>query len=66
MTKGTGLRSPMGYARKHRGFVLVETGHRYFHACRGTERVAVGSIRHGDFDELCERFRHAVDEYEGR
>ena len=51
--------------RKYRGWVLVETGHRYYSACRGSLRAVVGSIRHGDQEELFKRFKRVVDEIEG-
>lgn len=51
-----------GHVRKHKGFILVETGHNYYHACRGGERIAVGSKRHGDADELWNRMVRIVDE----
>lgn len=55
-----------GHVRKHKGFILVETGHNYYHACRGGERVAVGSKRHGDGDELWRRMVRIIDERESR
>lgn len=45
----------------HKGWLLVETGHNYYHAIKGRLRVAVGSIKHGDRDELMRRFRSIVD-----
>ena len=51
---------------KHRGWKLVETGHRYYHAYKGGRRVAVGGLRHGDREELTNRFIAIVEELEGR
>ena len=48
----------------YKGWKLVETAHNYYHACKGSKRVAVGSIRHGDRDELTKRFMAVVDELE--
>lgn len=45
----------------YRGWTLVETGHNYYHACKGNLRVAVGSIRHGDREGLTKRFKEVVD-----
>ena len=45
----------------YRGWSLVETGHSYYHACKGSLRVAVGGIKHGDRAELSERFKKIVD-----
>lgn len=50
----------------YKGWKLVETGHNYYHACKGSRRVAVGSQRHGDINDLVERFHRKVDEMEGR
>ena len=46
---------------QYRGWKLVETGHNYYHACKGNLRVAVGSIKHGDREELVKRFKRVVD-----
>lgn len=51
---------------KHRGWTLVETGRNYYHACKGPLRVAVGSVRHGDREELSRRFKAIVDSLEGK
>lgn len=45
----------------YKGWQLVETGHNYYHACKGNLRVVVGSIRHGDREELSKRFKKIVD-----
>ncbi len=45
----------------YKGWSLVETGHSYYHACKGNLRVPVGSIKHGDRAELSERFKKIVD-----
>lgn len=45
----------------YKGWKLVETGHNYYHACKGNLRVAVGSIRRGDREELAKRFKKIVD-----
>ena len=50
----------------YRGWKLVETAHYYYHACKGSVRVAVGSMRHGDREELTKRFMQVVDKAEGR
>lgn len=49
----------------YKGWQLVETGRNYYHACKGTLRVAVGSIRHGDREDLTKRFKNIVDRLEG-
>ena len=51
-------------SNKHRGWTLVETGHHYYHACRGNERIPVGLLRRGDREDLCKRFKRVVDERE--
>lgn len=56
----------MNKSYSHRGWLLVETGHGYFSACKGNRRVGVGSIRHGDWAELLARFRRKADEAEAR
>lgn len=58
----TARRGGIGYAYTHKGYMLVEVGHNYFCACKGSERVPVGSMRHGDHAELMRRFRKKVDE----
>lgn len=45
----------------YKGWKLVETAHNYYHACKGSLRVVVGSIRHGNREELTERFKKVVD-----
>lgn len=45
----------------YRGWKLVETSQNYYHACKGSLRVAVGSIRHGDREGLTTRFKKIVD-----
>ena len=50
----------------YRGWKLVETAHYYYHACKGSVRVAVGSMRNGDREELTKRFMQVVDKVEGR
>ena len=50
-----------GHVKRHKGYILVETGHNYYHACRGTERIAVGSMRHGNREELWNRLVRIVD-----
>lgn len=47
---------------RYKGYVLVEVGHRYYSACNGSKRIAVGSIRHGDWADLVDRFRKRIDE----
>lgn len=47
---------------KYKGYLLVETGRRYYSACKGADRIAVGSIRHGDWADLVDRFRKRIDE----
>ena len=49
----------------YKGWQLVQTGHNYYHACKGNLRVAVGSIRRGDREELTKRFKEIVDGLEG-
>ena len=51
-------------SNKHRGWTLVETGHRYYHAYKGSRRVLVGLLKRGDKEELCKRFKRIVDEME--
>lgn len=46
---------------RHKGWLLVETGHNYYHACKGNLRVVVGPLRRADFAELVKRFREIVD-----
>lgn len=50
-----------GFQRHYKGWTLVETAHNFYHAYRGTQRVAVGAIKHGDRVDLVHRFRRAVD-----
>lgn len=45
----------------YKGWKLVQTGRNYYHACKGNLRVAVGSIKHGDREELTKRFKSIVD-----
>ena len=45
----------------YQGWKLVETAHNYYHACKGSLRVAVGSVKRGDREELTERFKKIVD-----
>lgn len=45
----------------YRGWRLVETGHNYYSACKGAYRISIGSPRHGDLNELTERFKRLVD-----
>lgn len=45
----------------YKGWKLVETAHNYYHACKGSFRVAVGSIKHGNKEELTQRFKKVVD-----
>ena len=45
----------------YKGWKLVETAHNYYHACKGSFRVVVGSIRHGNREELTQRFKKVVD-----
>lgn len=49
---------------KYRGWTLVETGHRYYHACKGMVRIAVGMLKQGDREDLYRRFKQAVDDFE--
>ena len=49
----------------HRGWLLVETGHNYYSACKGNLRVGVGSMRHADKGRLVAQFRRKVNELEG-
>ena len=51
--------------KRYRGWVLVETGQRYYSACKGSLRAVVGSIRHGDQEDLFKRFKRVVDQIEG-
>lgn len=51
--------------KRYRGWVLVETGRRYYSACKGSLRAVVGSIRHGDQEDLFKRFKRIVDQIEG-
>lgn len=51
---GTGLTA-------YRGFTLVNVGTNYYQACRGSERIPVGAIFHGDYAALQQRFIAAVD-----
>lgn len=46
---------------RYRGWLLVETATDYYCACRGAERVLVGSAKRLHMAELVSRFRHAVD-----
>lgn len=55
----------MGKGSTYRGWMLVETGHRFYHACKGTIRICVGAARHGDMEELRRRFRKTVDDFYG-
>ena len=55
--------APMGKGAKYKGWYLVETGHRFYHACRGSLRICVGPLRRGDKEELRKRFRAIVDEF---
>lgn len=50
---------------KYKGWTLVEVGRNYYCACKGSVRTAVGSIMHGDREDLFGRFKAKVDELEG-
>lgn len=50
---------------RYRGWQLVETGFRYYSACKGSVRAGIGMVHHGDWAELTERFKRKVDELEG-
>lgn len=53
----------------YRGWKLVCVGGSfcdYFVACKGSRRVPVGAMRHGDSNELYARFRAKVNEMEAR
>lgn len=52
------------YDFEHKGWLLVETGHNYYSACKGNRRVGIGSIHNGDKAKLMMRFRRKVDEME--
>lgn len=56
----------IGYAYRHKGYMLVEVGRNYYCACKGSKRVPVGSVKHGDHADLMRRFRKKVDELEDR
>lgn len=45
----------------YRGCVLVNVCGNYYVACKGPRRVAVGSQRHGDINDLVNRFHAVVD-----
>ena len=49
----------------YRGWVLINVSQNYYKACKGPMCVGVGSVRHGDINDLVERFRAKVDEVEG-
>lgn len=49
---------------KYKGWVLVETSHNYFCACKGSLRAPVGSIKRGDREDLTKRFKAVVDQLE--
>lgn len=49
----------------HKGWLLVETGHNYYHAIKGSRRKVIGGVKHGDHAELMRRFKRIVDELEG-
>lgn len=51
-------------SHQYRGWVLVETGNRYYHAIKGKVRIAVGLLKHGDREDLYNRFKQAVDDFE--
>ena len=55
-----------GNVRNYKGYQLVETGHRYYSACKGSARIPVGSVRRGDFNDLCRRFMAVIDELEAQ
>lgn len=48
--------------RTYRGWTLVETGHNYYSACKGPYRIGIGSIKHGDREELKRRFIKVVNQ----
>ena len=56
------MHSKMARYRNYRGWVLVEVGRNFYQACRGSRRLSVGAVRHGDFREMEERFRTIVDQ----
>lgn len=45
----------------YRGWVLVNACGNYYKACKGSRSVGVGSVRHGDINELVKRFHEVVD-----
>lgn len=49
---------------KYRGWLLVETGHRYYHAINGKVRLVVGMLKHSDREDLYRRFKQVVDDFE--
>lgn len=50
----------------YKGWTLVETGHHYYHACKGNLKVVVGGIKRGDREELSKRFKKIVDGLEDK
>ena len=55
-----------GTARRYKGYVLVNVSQNHYVAARGSERIPVGAVRHGDFDGLIKRFHQVVDGREGK
>lgn len=55
----------MNTTNAYRGWRLVNTSQNWWCACKGSKRVSVGAMRHGDTNELVARFRKKVDEIEG-
>lgn len=56
----------MSDRKTYRGWSLVQTGQNYYHAAKGNIRVAIGAVRHGDYEEMKLRFKRKVDEMEGK
>lgn len=53
-------------ARRYKGYVLVNVSQNHYVAARGGDRIPVGAVRHGDFDDLIKRFHQVVDGREGK
>lgn len=51
-------------ARRYKGWLLVNVSQNHYVASKGTERLPVGAVRHGDFDGMIKRFHQVVDKRE--
>lgn len=48
----------------YRGWRIVNVSANWYQACKGSRRLSVGAMRHGDISELVERYHRVVDEHE--